>query len=272
MRVAAYQAPLLPFGSFEVVDRLGEQLRACVRSGAELLVCPEAVVGGLAHESDGQSPTEVALSPSDLLGRLRPVLPAPIPVVIGFTERTPDESIFNSAAIVVGHDLVGVYRKVFPGYRTIVRPGTELPVFDIGTTSIGVTICNDTWYVEPARVLAERGAAILCVPVNGAHAAEKYRELEARGRSLLVARAVETTTALVAADVAGRLDGRISAGTTAIIDPDGTVLASATPYEEDLVMADVPATRRPPTPRGRDGWTNPAVTDAFLQLWETPRP
>jgi hypothetical protein len=32
-------------------------------------------------------------------------------------------------------------------------------------------------------------------------------------------------------------------------------------------VADIEDQRRPADPRGRDGYTNPAVTEAFLALW-----
>ena len=62
MRVAAYQAPYLPFGSWDAVDLMASQLIACESAGVELLCCPEAIIGGLAHESAGQSPRDVALT------------------------------------------------------------------------------------------------------------------------------------------------------------------------------------------------------------------
>ncbi|HEX7166116.1 MAG TPA: carbon-nitrogen hydrolase family protein [Acidimicrobiales bacterium] len=267
MKVAAFQAPLLPFGSMDAIELIADRVTECVTRGVELLVCPEAIVGGLAFESNGDSLDDVALTLTELDDVVRPLHHPSLTTVLGFTERAPAGLLFNSAAILAGGSVVGVYRKVYPGYRTALSAGTELPVFDAGRTRIGIAICNDTWYVEPARVLAERGAAILCVPVFGAHPPDRYARLEPRGRNLLVARAVDTTTTLIAADVAGRRGDRVSAGLTAIVDPDGTVVASAEPYEPGLVVASVDRERRPFDPRGRDGWTNQAVTDAFVAIW-----
>ncbi|MFI5306728.1 MAG: hypothetical protein ACHQ53_05210 [Polyangiales bacterium] len=36
-----------------------------------------------------------------------------------------------------------------------------LPLWHLGATSFGIMICNDIWYLEPARVLAARGAAVI---------------------------------------------------------------------------------------------------------------
>ena len=53
MKVAAYQAPYLPFGCWDAVGLIAAQLIDCERAGVELLCCPEAIIGGLAHESAG---------------------------------------------------------------------------------------------------------------------------------------------------------------------------------------------------------------------------
>ena len=60
MKIAAYQAPYLPFGSGEAIELIRQQLIVCDENRVEMLCCPEAVIGGLAQESDGESPAEVS--------------------------------------------------------------------------------------------------------------------------------------------------------------------------------------------------------------------
>jgi predicted amidohydrolase len=88
----------------------------------------------------------------------------------------------------------------------------------------------------------------------------------ARGMNVLVARAVDNAVPVVAADVAGRQGERVSHGTTAIIDAQGTVIARAEPLAPGLVVTDVELRRDIPG-RGVDGPVNQAVTEAFLALW-----
>lgn len=271
VRVAAYQAPYLPFGSFEAVALIREQVAACEAQAVEVLCCPEAVLGGLAHESDGESPSDVALRVhrGELHAVLRPLMDTAMTVIVGFTERDAAGGIFSSAAVIRAGELVGVYRKVFPGYRTVVQAGNELPVFRHGSLRYGVIICNDIWYLEPARVLAAGGAAVLLVPTNSGHLRSRAAAdaLRARGDNLPIARAVENTTTVVVADIAGRQGDRLALGCTRIVDPDGVVLAQADPQGEALIIAEVEASRRPPNPRGWDGYTNATVTRAFVDLW-----
>jgi Carbon-nitrogen hydrolase len=184
-------------------------------------------------------------------------------IVIGFTERADDGSLYNSAAVVSDDAISGVYRKLYPGHSAC-RPGVELPIFRHAEVPFGVLICNDAHYKEPARVLAARGASLLVVPVHGGHRPDKELALRARGTNVLIARAVENGIPLIAADVAGHQGERISHGTTTIIDSEGTILVAAAELEEDAVVADIDLDGQPRG--GPDGellsLSNPAVTTA----------
>ena len=54
-----------------------------------MLCCPEAVIGGLAHESDDQSPADVALEVENgqLAETLAPLMATAVTLIVGFTER-----------------------------------------------------------------------------------------------------------------------------------------------------------------------------------------
>jgi predicted amidohydrolase len=274
MKVAAYQAPHLPFGSFDAVGLVHAELVACESAGVEILCCPEALLGGLAHESAGQDPADVALRVDDgeLDGLVAPLLDTPVTVIIGFTERDRDGDLHASAAVLTDGRVAAVHRKSYPGYRTAIRPGTELVVHRRGPSRFGIVICNDLWYAEPVRILAATGAAIVFVPTNSSHRTTVTTAFRTRGENLPVARAVDNTTTIVVADVAGRRDGRIAHGFSAVVDPDGRVLARAEPLRPGLVVADVDGCRRPFDPRGWDGHTNPVVHARFAGLWDGPDP
>lgn len=269
MKIAAYQAPYLTFGSMAAIELIREQLAVCESEGVEMLCCPEAVIGGLAHEADGELPADIALgvASGELAATVAPLLDSPVTAIIGFTERDSAGSVFNSAAVLSEGRVAGVYRKVYPGYRTAIHAGEVLPVFHHHSTPYGIVICNDLWYVEPARVMAAAGAAIIFVPTNSGHPHEVTPSFRARGENLPIARAVENTTTVVVADIAGVQGSRVAHGFSCIIDPDGVVLARAEPLAEALLIADVAPTRRPYDPRGWDGPSNPAVTLAFTNLW-----
>jgi hypothetical protein len=145
--------------------------------------------------------------------------------------------------------------------------GAYIPRGTVGITG-HMLICNDAHYIEPARVLAARGAQLLVVPVHGGHRAEKEGAWRARGTNVLVARAVENGIPLVAADVAGWQGERVCHGTTTIIDSQGTIVATARQLDEDFIVADVSLDGVRGGIDGRLlGSAKHSVTEQVLALW-----
>jgi len=89
-------------------------------------------------------------------------------IVSGLNERDGD-TLYNSAVLVDPDGLRGKYRKLhlFYNEKDIYAPGDiGLPVFDIGACKIGMLICFDWTFPEVWRVLALKGADIICHPSN----------------------------------------------------------------------------------------------------------
>jgi 5-aminopentanamidase len=251
MKVAAYQAPLLPGGSIEAIELIAAQVKACEAVGVEILCCPEAVLGGLADHS--RCPAELAIDAAT--GQLRTVL-APmasetVTTIVGFTEHGPEGRLFNSAAVFSQGEVVGVYRKRHPAInRSVYEPGTATPIFKIGDLVFGVVICRDSTFSGLVRSMAFRGATALFVPTNNALLPTKGgAEVAEHARQTDISRARENRISVVRADVAGRAGGLESYGSSAIVDPDGSTLLAARQMEPDLLVAEiqtaVPAARLP---------------------------
>ena len=158
MRVAAYQAPYRPFPARSGAELVAAYLDRAQVEGVEIVCCPEALIGELANESDGDTPATVALSVADgeLDDAIAPLLGWDLTIVVGFTERGTDGRLHNAAAVISDSKVSGIYRKTYPG-RSACVAGTELPIFHHRDVPFGVLICNDAHYIEPARVLAARG-------------------------------------------------------------------------------------------------------------------
>jgi predicted amidohydrolase len=89
-------------------------------------------------------------------------------LVFGLAERVRGK-VFNSAALVGPKGYIGRYRKshLFLEETFFFQPGdTGFRVFDIGLANVGIMICFDWWFPESARVLALKGADIICHPAN----------------------------------------------------------------------------------------------------------
>jgi predicted amidohydrolase len=239
MRVAAYQCPLLPPGSMDAIDLMRRQVKACESEGISILCGPEAVLGGLAD--DARIPADLAFEVGG--GRLEAVLSPlasdSVTTIVGFTEAAAEGRLYNAAAVYHRGAVVGVYRKRSPAIRrSVYRAGDEAPVFAVGGLTFGIVICNDSNFPEPARALESRGARVLFVPSNNALPPEKA-DVVADARRVDAALAKEFDLTVIRADVAGRIAGRISYGSTGITAPDGTLLGTARPFAEALVVADL---------------------------------
>jgi predicted amidohydrolase len=113
-------------------------------------------------------------------------------------------------------------------------------VFRADDLTFGVVICYDSNYLEPARVMAAKGAAALFVPTNNAMpVARADEDLASEARACDIARAVENTVWVVRADVAGRSPTHQSQGATGVVDPHGRVVRAAQGFAEDLLIVDI---------------------------------
>jgi predicted amidohydrolase len=130
-------------------------------------------------------------------------------IVAGIFERE-GAAIYNTAVLIDrAGKLLGKYRKVYLPREEIeggLTPGNDYPVFRTDFGKVGMMICWDVQYADPARALALRGAEMILMPIWGGN--------ETLGK----ARAIENRVFLV------------SSGydyPTYIMDPDGELLAIA---------------------------------------------
>jgi predicted amidohydrolase len=130
-------------------------------------------------------------------------------IVAGIDERE-GAAVYNSAVLIDREGrVIGKYRKVYIPREEIevgITPGTDYPVFETDFGRIGMMICWDVQYPEPARALALRGAEIILLPIWDGH------------ETLITARAIENQVFLVASSYGSP---------TQILDPNGEQLALA---------------------------------------------
>lgn len=243
MKVAAYQAPLLESGSTEALGLISEQVVLCEQQGVSFLCCPEAILGGLADYAE--YPQHFAIKTSTLEHTLAPLASDTVTTIVGFTEVDTVGRLFNSAAILHRGRVVGLYRKLHPAInRSTYEAGTESPVFSVGGLTFGVIICRDSTFVEPARVMAVQGATVLFIPTNNGLPANRFGpEVAEHSRKCDTARATENNVYTVRADVVGEAGLLKSCGASAILSPNGSVLASARPSSAALLIADINTSR-----------------------------
>jgi deaminated glutathione amidase len=219
-------------------------VRAAAAEGADLVALPEKwnlLAGGEellagAEPLDGPSLT-AARGWARTLG---------IHLLAGsVAERGEGEKAFNTSVLIGpdGEDL-GTYRKIHMfdvdaggvSYRESAheQPGSEAVTAPLGELIAGLTVCYDLRFPELFRILALRGARLLTVP--SAFTLATGRD---HWEVLLRARAIENQAFVVAPNQFGVAPPHFdSFGRSAIVDPWGTVLATA-PDEECFVLAEL---------------------------------
>jgi predicted amidohydrolase len=228
------------------LDLIRARVRVCEAEGVEILCCPEAILGGLADQIADPSGLALSVRSGQLDGVLAPLASDVTTTIVGFTELGDDGFLYNAAAVFHRGTVTGVYRKQHPAIRqSIYRAGHHIPVFRVGALTFGIAICNDSNYPEVATQMASRGATALFVPSNNALPPRKGgAELVTEARTVDVATAIANEMWVIRADVAGQAAELTSHGSSAIIDPKGTVVRSALPLSEDVIAAAIDVTSR----------------------------
>jgi predicted amidohydrolase len=215
------------------IDHIEELIRQA--TGAELLVLPELCHTGYRFESRQQAwELSETIDKSTSLNRLQRVCAErQLHIVTGFNERDGDK-LFNTAVLIGPNGVVGKYRKMhlFLNEKDIFEPGNlGLPVFDIGTCRIGLLICFDWMFPEVWRILALKGADIICHPSN--------LVIPGLCQKAIPVHAVCNRIFVITANRIGTERDLTFTGLSIIADPKANVLIQASPDREEIGLIDI---------------------------------
>jgi predicted amidohydrolase len=164
-------------------------------------------------------------------------------VIAGFNELRGND-LYNTCLVAQGGKLLGTYSKTF-AYMPFHKKGDQFPVFKRGDVTFGVIICADGGYVEPARILALKGARIIFAPHYNYIGQDYLLNHFQHVRSDHVARATENAVWFVRGNnVAKGRDPLMSYegvgyGDSYVLDPFGEMLVRARRHVEDFIEADI---------------------------------
>ena len=166
-------------------------------------------------------------------------------VVGGLCERSGD-SIYNSAVAVDSSGVIAHYRKLhlFDVEKHCFAPGDAgLGVVETAYGTIGLCICYDLRFVEVVRVLALRGADLICVPTAWVRGFDRrqYREGEliAHAEGALV-QANLSQVFIACTSQVGAGDGVELLGSSVLADPYGRIAGGPlSTAREQLEVVDV---------------------------------
>lgn len=184
-----------------------ETVRKQVPTGADLILLPEGVTVVGTNRSYVDVAAPVPGEDTEFLGKLAREKQAYI--AAGVYERDGDLVYNTSVLLDRAGNLVGKYRKVYLPREELeggITPGDAYPVFETDFGRVGMMICYDVFFPDPARALAVQGADIILMPIWGGP------------ERLAVARALENRVYLAASGYDHP---------TYIMDPNGEILTQA---------------------------------------------
>jgi predicted amidohydrolase len=242
--LANLRHPATPAESVQLVEAAIAQAGA---RQADIVCFPECFVPGYRAPGKGIPAPDPRFLEAAWSAIAAAAKAANVAVVLG-TERVVDGAPIPTA-LVINRDgtIAGCQDKVQldPSEDTIYAAGRDRRVFTVGPLTFGVVICHEGWrYPETVRWAVRRGAQVVFHP--------HFHEAEPRGyrpvsyadpkntfhEKAVLCRAAENTCYFATVNTAS--EG--SPSTSAIANPDGTLL-SYQPYgEEGLLIADLDLT------------------------------
>ncbi len=241
MRIAGVQMDFRLGDPAGNLNRMIDKLREARREGASLTIFPECALTGYCFNSIEEARPYTEPIPGPSVERMTEVCrEIGGHVVYGLLE-SDGSRVFNALALVGPQGLVGSYRKThlpFLGVDMYTDYGDRpFSVYEVDGVKVGMNICYDGGFPEPARCLTLLGADLIVLPTNWPPGAEPAAEYA------INTRAMENTVYYAAVNRVGDERGVPFIGRSRICDPLGKTLATADGTQETILYADIDVAR-----------------------------
>jgi NAD+ synthase (glutamine-hydrolysing) len=211
--------------------------------GVDILCFPELAVTGYPPE-DLLLKSSFIENSLEALDKIREASER-LTVVVGFVDRKED--IYNAAAVIHNRELVDVYHKRYlPNYGVFdenryFQSGVCAPVYKLNNLIFGVNICEDIWYPgDPTREQAILGDAQIIINISSS---PYYASKVASREHMLATRASDYSVIVVFCNLVGGQDELVFDGHSVVIGETGKVIARASGFKEELLVADISPNR-----------------------------
>ena len=261
--------------------RIAQMARQAHAEGAALVVAPELALCGYPPEdlllrpafmqACRQQLQRLAADLADCRG-LHVIVGHPHQLGEHGDERTRSHLVqrrLNAASVLADGRIVGTYcKRELPNYQVFDErryfasgrdEGQGPLVVDVQGLRVGVLICEDAWFDEPARLAHGAGAQLLCVLNASPFHIDKAEEREQR----MAERARATGLPLLYAHLVGGQDEVVFDGASFALDAQGRIAARAASFAEDALMVELDAAG---LPRGRIEPVPPIEAQAWQAL------
>lgn len=240
MRVAVCQAASLPGDVAGNGATAAALVAEAAGAGARLVVLPELFLpgydlAGLARDPARDLDAE-RLDHDDRLEQLRSACRAGrLTALVGASVRRGERRRLSvllvdpTGAVAVPYDK----QHLWAGEAEVFSTGGHGAVLAVDDWPVGLGVCYDGCFPEHARAAARAGALLYACPAAYAVGSEHRRDLYYR------ARALDNTMYVVVAGLVGRCGDEVFGGGSAVLDPEGRVLAHAGDDPRAVLVVDL---------------------------------
>jgi NAD+ synthase (glutamine-hydrolysing) len=235
------------------VQKIVDAAEQAYAQGARLLLTPELSLCGYAAEDLFLRPAFIQACDHALLALASRLAGLKgMAVVVGHptgddvrTRSLATQHRFNTASVLRDGTVIASYNKrELPNYqvfdeRRYFSPGDGVCVFEAGegsdTVRVGLLICEDAWFEEPARLAKEAGAQLLAtVNASPFHVGKGYER-----EAVMAQRVRSTGLPLVYAHLVGGQDEVVFEGHSFALNADASLAGRASSFREELFELDV---------------------------------
>jgi NAD+ synthase len=218
--------------------RLRAAREAAAKAGAHLLMTPELYLCGYPPEDLVLKPSFQKAVRKAVEALAKETADGGPAILLGAPWREK-EKLYNAVLLLSeGRIAAKVFKTDLPNYGPFdeKRVFTSAPPADpieFRGMKLGVLICEDLWTPPAALHAKQKGAQILLVPNGSPYESDKHNERQA----LMQVRVKETGLPLVYLNQVGGQDELVFDGASFILDAEGTCIAEAKAWSEDLILA-----------------------------------
>jgi predicted amidohydrolase len=242
--LANLRFPASPEESVELAEQAIDE--AAIK-GAGLICFPECFVPGYRGLGKQVPPPDSVFLDRAWLAIAAAAGKAKVAIILGSERLVPHGLLATALVIKQDGAIAGFQDKVQldPSEELTYSPGSGRQIFQIGPLTFGIVICHEGWrYPETVRWLVRRGAQIVFHPHF--HIAEPGSYIPTRfadpdnsfHEKAMLCRAAENTCYFASVNCASVG----SPTTSAVVRPDGTLLACQPYGKEGLLIADIDIT------------------------------
>lgn len=227
------------------LKRFEEGLQRADAAGAAIVSFPECFLTGYPDTEESTRSGAFANDSDSMMRVLDVTSRHEALAIVGYNEMR-GEDLYNTVVVTHRGHLLGTFSKC-TAYQKFHKQGREFPVWEHQGLKFGVLICSDGGYIEPARILALKGASVIFAPhfnyisdagllshfmkVRADHAARANENgvYFVRGNNVVLDHAKSGIT---------RNKG-IGYGDSYVMEPSGEILVQSRRHVEDFITAEI---------------------------------